>query len=307
MHKRSIVGLVAGCALLVLAATASVFAGGSTEGASESGARAGLRIVAAENFYGDIASQIVGSYGTVASILSDPSVDPHEYESNVNDAKRVADANLVIENGGGYDAWMDKLLSASPASGRLLVTAYDIAPLKLPDNEHVWYSIDNVRAIAKVITEDLKKLDPQHASDFDSSLKTFSGALDPISKKIDEIASRFAGVPIALTETIFLYQSGPMALKVITPFAFEKAIAEGNDPPADSVIETENQIRDRKVRALVYNEQTVDKITTALRQLAIRAGIPVVPVTETMPPSLHYQRWMLGQITALEQALSSEK
>ena len=237
-------------------------------------------------------------------MLCGPNVDPHEYESSVNDTISVAAANLVIENGGGYDDWMDKLLSASPNSRRLILRAYDIAPTKLPDNEHVWYNADNMKAVAAAVADDLKKLDAAHAVDFEQNLHTFDRSLERITREIEEISSRFAGAPVALTETIFLYQSVPMGLKVLTPFEFQKAIAEGNDPPADTVLTAEHQLKNKLVRVLIYNEQTADRITTRLKNLAKAAGIPVVAVTETMPPTMHYQSWMLDQIAALERALS---
>ncbi len=282
----------------------ALYAGGAAEKPTSAKAPGLLRVVAAENFYGDIATQLAGPYATVTSVLSDPNVDPHEYESSVNDAKSIAAANLVIENGGGYDDWMDKLLSASPSVGRLTIKGYDLASVKLPDNEHVWYSVDNMKAVAVAITSDLEKLEPAHASDFDAYLRTFTGSLQKITAKIAEMSAKYAGTPVGLTETIFLYQSEPIGLKVLTPFDFEKAIAEGNDPPADAVIAAQNQLKNRQIRVLIYNEQTVDKVTTRLQNLAEAAGIPVVPVTETMPPSRHYQSWMLDQLTVLEQALA---
>src|SRR6266566_9882283 len=132
-----------------------------------------IQVVAAENFYGDIVKQLGGSHVAVTSILSNPNVDPHEYESNVQTAIAVSKAQLVIENSGGYDDWMDKILSGSPNSNRLLLKAFDIAQVKLPENEHVWYSIDNAATIAQAITNDLKQLDPADAATFDSNLQTF--------------------------------------------------------------------------------------------------------------------------------------
>jgi len=259
--------------------------------------------VAAENFYGDIVKQLGGSHVSVTSILSDPNVDPHEYESNVKTALTVNKAQFVIKNGGGYDSWMDRLLSASPNSNRVVLTGFDIATVKLPDNEHVWYSIVNIQTIAQAITADLKKLDAADAGTFDSNLQTFKQSLQQIQQKIDEIKGKYAGTPVGLTETIYLYQAGPLGLTVLTPFEFQKAMAEGNDPPADTVITAENQINKHQVKVLIYNEQTVTPSTTKLENDARTQNIPIVPVTETMPPSKTYQAWMLDQLNALEQAL----
>jgi zinc/manganese transport system substrate-binding protein len=263
----------------------------------------GINVVAAENFYGNVVAQLGGERVRVTSILSDPNVDPHEYESSVEDAKAIAEADLIIENSGGYDDWMDKLLSASPSSRRVLLKGFDIAPRKLPDNEHVWYDVDNVIAIAQAVTAGLKKLDPVDTPFFTANLQTFGESLSRVRQRLVQLKGKWNGTPVGLTETIFLYQAEPLGLKVLTPFEFQKAIAEGNDPPADTVVAAENQVKGKKIKVLIYNEQTVSPITTKLQEEARSAGIPVVPVTETMPSALNYQDWMLSQLTVLERAL----
>ena len=262
-----------------------------------------VNIVAAENFYGNIAAQLGGSHVTVDSILSDPNVDPHEYESNVADGIAINDANIVIENGLEYDTWIDKLISASPNPNRIVITAGNIAPDPLPENPHVWYGIDNIPTIARVITNALEKVDPADTADFENNLMAFDNSLAPLNAKLAEIKSQYAGTPIGLTETIYLYQTEPMGLDVLTPFDFEKAIAEGNDPSAASVAETNNQVSGKQIKILIYNSQTVTPITTNLQNDANSAGIPVVPVTETMPPNVNYQTWMLDEMNAVEAAL----
>ena len=262
-----------------------------------------VNVVAAENFYGDIARQIGGDRVAVRSIMSDPNIDPHEYESSVDDAKALARADLVIENGGGYDDWMDKLLSASPRASRVVLVGFDIAPNKLPDNEHVWYSPDNAEAMAHAIARALAVALPKDAALFAKNENTFVGTLGQIKGKIAQISARWSGTPVGLTETIFLYQTGPLGLKVLTPFEFQKAIAEGNDPPADAVVEADNQIKQKKIRILIYNEQTASAITTKAQDDAKSAHIPVVGVTETMPTGETYQSWMLRQLDEVRMAL----
>ncbi len=262
-----------------------------------------IAVVAAENFYGSIAQQVGGEKVIVVSILSDPNVDPHEYESNFADAKAIAGADLVIENGGGYDDWMDRLLAASPRASRIVLKAFDLAVKQLPDNEHVWYDLDNAQAVAGAIARSLAKIDPADAALFAGKEEAFRRSLDPVRERMAQIASRHAGAPVGLTETIFLYQAGPLGLNVITPFEFQKAIAEGNDPPARAVVETQQQIRQKTVKVLIYNEQTVSPITTGVQRDADAAGIPTVGVTETMPQGSTYQAWMLKQLDALAAAL----
>jgi zinc/manganese transport system substrate-binding protein len=266
-----------------------------------------INVVAAENFYGDIVKQLGGSHVSVTSIISDPNIDPHEYESNVQTAIQVSKAQLVIENSGGYDGWMDKLLSGSPNSNRLTLKAFDVAQVKLPENEHVWYSIDNAVTIAQAITNDLKKLDPVDAATFEKNLQVFTQSLQPIQQKIAAIKSKYAGTPVGLTETIYLYQAVPLGLNVLTPFEFQKAMAEGNDPPADTFVTAENQISHHQIKVLIFNEQTITPSTTKLENDARAQNIPIVPVTETEPPGKTYQTWMLDQLNILEQALQSAK
>lgn len=264
-----------------------------------------INVVAAENFYGDMIKQLGGNHVMVTSILSDPDVDPHEYESNVQDVKAISNADLVIKNGDGYDAWIDKLLSSSPNSNRIVLTGADIADHKLPDNPHVWYGIDNVHILAQSFTNTLKKLDSADASTFDANFATFQQALGVLQQKISDLKAKYSGTPVGLTETIFLYQSGPIGLNVLTPLEFEKAIAEGNDPPADTVTTATDQVSKKQIKVLIDNEQTVTTITTNLQNMTKGLNIPVVPVTETMPTSKNYQTWMMDQLNALQQALAT--
>jgi zinc/manganese transport system substrate-binding protein len=262
-----------------------------------------IAVVAAENFYGDIARQVGGSRVSVTSILSDPNIDPHEYETSVQNALTVTRAQIVIKNGDGYDTWMDKLLEASPNPERVVITAGDLAIEKLPDNPHYWYSVDNMQAVAKGIAAVLNKLDGSGKADFDANLAKFDQSLAAITEKMDSIRSSYNGKPIGLTETIFLYQANRMGLQVMTPAAFAKAVSEGNDPPADTVLTMEDQLAQRQFKTLIYNQQTVSPITANLKKEAGKMNIPVVGVTETMPSDMTYQQWMLSQLDALQTAL----
>lgn len=262
-----------------------------------------ISVVAAENFYGDIVHQLGAGRVSVRSILSDPNVDPHEYESNLQDSIAVSQAELVIENGADYDTWMEKLLAASPNPARIDLVAADLAPRQLPDNPHFWYGVDNVQSVAQAITEALKKIDPSDGAAFDAAQAVFQQSLTPLQQKIAELKAKYAGTPVGLTETIFLYQSEPIGLNVLTSFEFEKAIAEGNDPPASSVVTADDQLTQHAVKVLIYNLQTVTPITSNLQAEARQLNIPIVAVSETLPPGKTYQAWMLDQLNALEQAL----
>jgi zinc/manganese transport system substrate-binding protein len=262
-----------------------------------------LRVVAAENFYGDIVRQLGGSAVSVSSILSNPNVDPHEYQANVQAGLAVSQARLVIENGGGYDSWMDKMLEAAPEDRRLLLKSFDLAPTRLPDNEHVWYSFADILALARAITADLKLLDQRDAALFSSNLQVFTASLQPLQQKIAGLQARYHGTPVGLTETIYLYQTQLMGLAVLTPEAFARAVAQGTDPPTDAVIAATDQITQRQIRVLIYNAQTVTPVVTHLEDLARAQGIALVAVSETMPPGTAYQSWMMDQLIHLQTAL----
>ena len=291
--------------LLLLAIVLSLILGacGTPVGGATTNPSASVSIVAAENFYGNIAQQVGGSHVSVTSILSDPNVDPHQYESSIQDSLTVGKASIVIENGEGYDSWMDKLLAATPNSNRTVLVGTSIAGTRLPDNPHVWYDVHNVIMVAQAIDATLKKIDAANAASYDRNLQTFIQSTTQIIQKMDEIKGKFAGTPVGLTEDIYLYQALPMGLNVLTPLDFQKAIAEGNDPPASTVVTANNQITQHLIKILIYNEQTITPITTNMQNEARQHHIPIVGVTETMPIGKTYQQWMLDQLTTLEQSL----
>jgi zinc/manganese transport system substrate-binding protein len=292
------------CALAALAAVALLWMRqGRSKADDTSGGK--LQVVAAENFYGDIASQLGGDRVQVVSIMSDPNVDPHEFEADPRDAVATAKANLVILNGSDYDNWMPRLLAASPNASRIVLTAAESAPELLSGNPHVWYSLQDIRTIAGEITNSFEKLDAADKGEFEKNLKTFDDSLQPVQNEMGAIRHDFAGAPVGLTETVYLYQTGPMKLNVLTPAEFQHAIAQGNDPPVQSIAIANAQVTANQVKVLIYDVQTVTPITTHLEQEAKDAGIPVVGVSETMPPGENYQSWMLRQLQSLHMALAS--
>ena len=280
-----------------------LFSSGALTKAADSN-RGILQVVAAENFYGDIASQIGGDRVHVISIMSDPNIDPHQFEADPKDAMAVAKANVVIQNGADYDNWMPRLLNASPNASRVVLTGSAIEPDLLKDNPHVWYNIKDIRVIAGEIAKSYVMLDTTDKDFFEKNLKTFDDSLLPIEDEMDLISRDFGGTPIGLTETIDLYQTRPMKLKVLTPWEFQLAIAEGNDPPVASIADANRQVTQHQIKVLISNVQTVTPVTAHLQQDARDAGIPVVSVSETMPPNETYQSWMLKQLQSLHASLA---
>ncbi len=266
-----------------------------------------IQVVAAENFYGDVVNQLGGDRVSVTSILSDPNVDPHAYETNAKDAAAVADARLVIQNGLGYDAFIDHLVAASPNPHRTLIVVGALTGHKEGDNPHVWYAPATMPLVAQAVVDALARADPPNAAFYQARHRAFQESLRPLARAVARIHSRYAGAPVAMTEPVFGFMAEALGLHVLTPEAFQKAIEDGVDPSAAALSQMEDQLGTRRVRALLYNTQTVSSVTQRVRQLAERQGIPVVGVSETEPPGKSYQQWMLGQLAQLEAALGPRR
>jgi zinc/manganese transport system substrate-binding protein len=264
-------------------------------------------VVAAENFYGDIVGQIGGDHVAVTSVISDPNVDPHEYVTNARDGAAVANARLVILNGIGYDDFMGRLLAASPNPQRKVIVVADLTGHKKGDNLHLWYDPPTIPKVAEVVLETLVQIDPGEAASFRNWYRAFQASFPPLTQAIARIKAQYSGAPVAFTEPVFGYMAAALGLNVLTPIEFQKAIEEGEDPPASALARMEDQLKTHQVRVLLYNTQTVSPITTRVQELAKRAGIPVVGVSETEPPGKSFQQWMLSQLEALRAALAGEK
>jgi zinc/manganese transport system substrate-binding protein len=295
---RILVGVIP--AMLLVSACGT---GGSTAGSSATV----LQVIAGENFWGDIASQLGGSKAQVQSVVTDPNADPHEYESNTNDARAVATANLVILNGAGYDDWGQKLIDASPNQSRKVLNVADLLSKKSGDNPHFWYNPDYVIQVANRITAEYKSLDSGDAAYFDQQRTAFTTSLRPYMQRLAEIKQKFPGVSVGATESIFVYLATYLGLNLISPPEFMQAVAEGNDPPADTVVTFQNQIAQKAIKVLVYNVQTATAATTNLKIEATQQSIPVVGVSETLQPvTATFQEWQDSQLIALENALNSD-
>ncbi|MGH7862611.1 MAG: metal ABC transporter solute-binding protein, Zn/Mn family [Candidatus Dormibacteraceae bacterium] len=287
-----------------VAMLAAVACGGSVSASGSSGSV--LQVVAGQNFWGSIATQLGGTKANVQSVVTDPNADPHEYESNTNDARAVATANLVILNGAGYDGWGQKLLDASPNQNRKVLNVADLLGKKSGDNPHFWYNPTYVIQVADKITAEYKSLDSGDATYFDQRRSALTTAMQPYMQRLNEIKQKFAGVPVGATESIFAYTASYLGLNLISPPEFMQAVAEGNDPPADTVVTFQNQISQKAIRVLVYNVQTATAVTTNLKIQATQQGIPVVGVSETLQPeTATFQEWQDSELIALENALNS--
>jgi zinc/manganese transport system substrate-binding protein len=280
---------------------------GAPGGAATSAGSTTLQVVAAENFWGSLASQLGGPHVQVLSIVSDPNADPHEYESSAANARAIAAANYVIENGAGYDSWMDKLLGASPNPNRKTLTVATLLGKQEGDNPHFWYNPDYANKVVAQMEQDLAALDPANASYYAAQYRALQASLAQYQNRIASIREQFGGTKVAATEDIFSYLADAAGLDLVSPPAFIQAVAEGNDPPAGSVVTFEDQLRSGQVRVLVYNEQTITPLTENMKKLAAEQGIPVVGVTETIqPPDALFEEWMNAELIALQNALNAK-
>ena len=289
---------------VVLSGVAFICAGAAC-GGGPTASTGSLNIVAGENFWGSIAGQLGGSKVTVQSVVTDPNADPHEYESNTNDARAFAEADLVILNGAGYDDWGQKLLDANSSGHRQVLTVAQLLDKKPGDNPHFWYDAQYVITVANAITAVYKSIDRSDASYFARQRAAFGNGLEPYFNKIADIRGRYAGVAIGSTESIFFYMAALLGLNLISPAEFMDAVGEGNDPPASAVVQFQNQVANHQIKVLVYNNQTATAVTTRIKQLAESNKIPLVGVSETLQPLTDtFQDWQLSQLRRLEAALS---
>ncbi|HUA49736.1 MAG TPA: zinc ABC transporter substrate-binding protein [Solirubrobacteraceae bacterium] len=252
--------------------------------------------------------QIGGSYVKVTAIESNPNTDPHTFEASPSVAQTVSAATLLIENGVGYDTWMEKIESASPSSSRKVINVQRL--LGLPDstpNPHLWYKPETMPAVAKALVSDLSALAPAHAAYFQENATKFEAALKPWYAAIAKFKATYPGTPVATTEPVGDYMLEATDTKNMTPFTLQAAIMNGTDPAPQDVTLQNGLFTGHKVKVFVYNQQVTDSLTNSFRELALKEGIPVVGVYETMPvPGYQYQSWMLAEVQALEKAVKEK-
>jgi len=265
-----------------------------------------LAVLGTENFYADLLTQIGGSRVAATSLINDPNADPHAFESSPQAAASVADAKLVIVNGLGYDAFMQKLLTASPNPDRVVIDVETLLGLPADVNVHVWYDPATMPKVAAAASDALSRLEPANAAYFAANEQAYLAALQPMTDKIAEIKAKYAGAPIAFTENVAGYLTDKIGLVVRTPVGFMKAVEEGTDPAPADVAAERDLFTTKAVKVLVYNSQVTSPTTQAIHDLAAQNGIPIVGVAETIPPEFHtFQEWQLAELSALEQALAA--
>src|ERR1051326_4115290 len=271
--------------------------------APSSAAEKKITIVAAENFYGDVAQQIGGDRVAVTSVLGNPDQDPHLFETTPSLVRQIAAANVVIYNGAAYDPWMEKLLTVSTAPGRAVIVVVDLVHKNGGADPHIWYDPPTMPAVATALATTLSTIDPAHGDDYAARLKTFLASLAPLHAKITAIADKYAGAPVTAPEPVFGYMAAALRLTMRNT-SFQRAVMNNTEPSARDLGRFEADLKAHKVRVMFYNTQAADRLVRRLVDLARAANVPVVGVTETCPPGLTYQAWMLDQLEATEKALA---
>jgi zinc/manganese transport system substrate-binding protein len=273
--------------------------------ASSIAATGSVTVVAAENFWGSITSQLAGDRASVQSIINNPAQDPHSYEPTPADARTLATARLVIANGIGYDPWVQRLIAADPASSRSVLTVGGLLGLHAGDNPHRWYDPSDVEAVASAITSELRKLDPRNSAYYARRLKQFeTTGLAGYRELIARIRARYAGVPVGASESIFALQAPALGLDLITPSGLMKAISEGTEVTAQDTAAAERQIAQHQIEVWIYNSQNATPEILRLNAAARAQGIPIATITETLsPPQDSFEQWQVGQLERIDQAL----
>ncbi len=271
--------------------------------ASAAAAAEPIKVVAAENFYGDIARQIGGGEVAVASILDNPDQDPHEFEASPSTARTFAEARVVIVNGVGYDEWARKLLNASPSPSRAVVSLATLLHKQPGANPHLWYDPAVIPALAKTLAGLFAKLDPVHQADYAQRLATFEQSIEPLDARIAQLRARYSRTPVTATEPVFGYMAAALGLDMRN-FGFQLAVMNDTEPSPAAIAAMEKDLRSRTVKVLLYNSQTSEALTRRMQKIAAQSGVPVVGVSETEPPGKDYQEWMLSQLDALDRALA---
>lgn len=262
-----------------------------------------IHIVAAENFYGNIAKEIGGEYVQVDNILNNPNQDPHLFSASSQTAKALAQADIVVYNGIGYDTWMDRLLSIESHKPRDVIIVSQLLNKKMGDNPHIWYNPQTMPLYAKALADKLIKLDPQHQSYYSKQLQQFNQNYNTLITLINQVKKRFQNTPIIATEPVFGDMAHALSLQMHSQ-DFQIKIMNDIAPSPLDMQNFESALRQHKVKLLIYNNQVSNPLTQRMRAIAINENIATVGISETQPTNTTYIEWMINQLKQLESALS---
>jgi len=272
-----------------------------------------IQVVAAENFWGSLVAQIGGTHVNVTSIITDPNTDPHEYQQNDSVPKAIAHAQYIILNNVGYDSWASQDVASDGATNQTVLNVGDTLGVSVTGgivtgNPHLWYNPTYVNETVAWMYHNLTTIASSLTTYFTAQYDNLTASLAQNYSLIGEIRHQFAGTVVASTESIFVYLANATDLDLVSPPAFMEAIAEGNDPPDQSVVTFQCQLESGHVRVLVFNAQTVTPITTEMQQKALENNVSVLSISETIqPPTVSFQTWMEGELIELYRALDAKQ
>jgi zinc/manganese transport system substrate-binding protein len=293
---------------VALAVIACLAAAGCSPAAVVSAAPGKILAIGAENSYANVISQIGGKYVQVTAVLSNPSTDPHTFETSPSVAAQISAAKLVVQNGLGYDSFMDKIESAAPGRGRMIIDVQHM--LGLPDstpNPHLWYWPRTMPAVARAVAADLTKLQPDHAAYFRANATRFEASLQPWLTALAQFKKTYGRTPVAVTEPVGNYLLAAAGVRILTPFGLQADAMNGVDPAPQDISFQQDLLAGHRVKALLYNQQVTDSLSATFLATARQSGIPVVGLYETMPnPGYSYQSWMLAETDALRKAVADK-
>ena len=280
--------------------------GGAAGAGSASGDDGVVRVVASTNVYGDIAKTIGGAHVAVTSIIDDPDKDPHEYQADARTQLEISRADVVIENGGGYDDFVGTMLKAAKNTKALVIDAVQLSGRTGDDvNEHVWYDYPTMSKVVDAVAASLHTADPEHAAAYATAAEKLQQQITGLESAEQALVPETTGVGAAITEPVPVYVLDALKMDVVTPPAFSKAIEDDTDVPPAVLHQTLAQYADGSVKVLVYNVQTTGPQTEAVLAAAKKNGVPAVPVSETMPSGLHYVAWQQGVLASIAEAVKS--
>jgi zinc/manganese transport system substrate-binding protein len=309
--RRTAIIAVAAIVIIVASAVSAYVVNPALFSINSPGSNNKLQVVAGENFWGSLISQLGGTHTQVLSIVSDPNADPHEYESNAENARAIANANLVIVNGAGYDDWALRLIAANANPNQRVLNVANLLGKKEGDNPHFWYSPTYVNQTVHQMYSDLVSIDSANGAYYKQQYSNLNVSLGPYNSRINEIRQKFVGTPVASTESIFEFLATATHLNLISPPEFMKAVSEGFEPSPQDVITFHQQLVNGtspgNATVLIYNQQTITATTNDLKVEATQHFIPVVAVTETIqPPDASFQEWMNAELIQLQNALNQQ-
>ena len=301
MKRRYTIGTIV---IVILAAIVLIFIGTHHSQTSSANSDKGIKVVSSVDFYGEAAQKVLGNYGSVQSVITNPNIDPHDYEPSAKIAKEVANANLVVYNGIGYDSWMTKL--AKNANVKSVRVGEDVLGKKDGDNPHLWYQSQTMPKLVNYLATKFSKIDPKHKSEFKANAEKYIAQLQPIQTKITALKKNSDNKAVDVSEPVFDYALEELGYTENNTH-FAKSVEDGTDPSPKDIKTMQDDIKSKKISFFVQNTQATDKTVTELVTLANKYSVPVLKVTETMPKGKTYEQWMISQYNQLEKIQQTEK